>query len=151
MILDQVKSDLEQALKQKDMAKAGALRFLLSEIHNQQIALRPKLQGKNLSDEDVIVVIRRESKRRQESIEAYRKGDREDLVRKEQQELEILRKYLPQEMPAEELEKIVKEMVNKVGANGPGDFGKVMGTVMEEVKGRADGKVVAEMVKKMLN
>ena len=150
MILDKIQLDLKEALKNREALRAGALRFLLSEIQNRRIELRPQLGDKKLSDEEVVKILRREVKRRQESIEAYRRGGREDLVKKEEQELEILNTYLPQGMPAEELEKIIKETIDQVGASGPGDFGKVMGAVMGKVKGRTDGKRAAETVKKML-
>lgn len=150
MIFDKIQSDLKEALRKKEAVRAGVLRLLLSEIHNQQIALRPKLQGKELSEEEVIAVIRRQAKKHQESIEAFRQGKRDDLVKKEQQELDILRKYLPQEMSTKELEKIIQETIEQVGTSGPGDFGKVMGAVMGKVKGKVGGEKVAEVVKKML-
>jgi uncharacterized protein YqeY len=145
MIIEKIKTDLKEAFRAKEELRISTLRLLLSEIHNRQIEKQAEL-----SDEDVVGVIRRGIKQRQEAIEAYQKGKREDLVKKEQTELSILSKYLPQQIPPKELEKIVKETISEVGASGPGDFGKVMGAVMGKVKGKAEGGVVAEVVKKLL-
>lgn len=149
MILEKVKTDLKEAMKVFDEAKVSTLRFLISAIHNKEIALRCA-QGKNLPDEEVVEVIRQQIKQRKESIEAFKTGGRDDLVQKEQGELEILNKYLPQQISQEELEKIISETITQTGASAPGDFGKVMGQVMSKIKGRADGAMVAEMVKKKL-
>jgi len=155
MLQDKIQADLKIALKAKDELRVSTLRLLLSEVHNREIALHRQLavQGESLPDEEVVEVIRQQIKQRQEAIEAYREGKRDDLIKKEQAELEILSKYLPQQSASwrtKELEKIVKETIDEVGTSGPGDFGKVMGIVIGKVKGQAEGKVVAEVVKKML-
>lgn len=146
MLLEKIKNDLRQALKAKDEARVSTLRFLLSAIHNKEIAL----QGKNLPDEEVVEVIRQQIKQRKESIEAFKTGKRDDLVKKEQGELEILNSYLPQQISEEELTKVVEEEILETGATGPGDFGKVMGGVMAKVKGQAEGQIVAKIVKEKL-
>jgi uncharacterized protein YqeY len=145
MLLETIQKDLTEGLKGKNEAVVSTLRLLLSEIHNRQIEKQAEL-----TDEDVVGVLRKEVKKRQEAIEAYEKGGRQELADKEKQELEILSKYLPQEMSPQELEKIVKEVINEVGVQGPGDFGKVMGVVMGRVKGRIDGAKVSEVVKKLI-
>jgi len=145
MLLEKIQTDLKEALLAKDELLVSTLRFLLSEIHNYQIQKQAKL-----SDEEVVRVIRQQIKQRQEAIEAYRKGKRDDLSKKEQQELDILSKYLPQEMGTQELEKIIKETIREIGVVGVKDFGKVMGVVMGKVKGRIDGAQVAEIVKTVL-
>lgn len=145
MLIEKIQKDLVEALKSKSGLVVSTLRLLLSEIHNREIEKQAKV-----TDEDVMAVIRKEVKQRQEAIEAYEKGRRQDLADKEKQESEILSNYLPQEMPTTELEKITKEVINEVGASGPGDFGKVMGVVMGRVKGRIDGAKVAEAVKKLI-
>lgn len=142
-----IQSDLKTALKEKQAERLSVLRFLLSAIHNREIEL--KKRGK-LTDEDIIGVIRQQVKEHKESIEAYRAGKREDLARKEEEELKILNTYLPQPFPQKELEKIIKKTLKEVKATGPADFGKVMGQVMKKVKGRAEGKIVAEMVKDLI-
>lgn len=142
---DKIKSDLNQALKNKKETEVSTLRLLLSEIHNQEIAKQA-----DLTKEDIIKVVQKEVKRRREAIEAYQKGKRDDLVAKEKQELEILNKYLPQQLSSQELETIIQSVIKETGASGMSNFGKVMGAVMARVKGQADGKVVSESVKKAL-
>lgn len=145
MLIEQIQKDLATALKDKKEVEISTLRLLLSEIHNKKIEKQSEL-----SDEDVVVVLRKEVKKRQEAIEAYRRGKRDDLVKKEREELEILSKYLPQEMGSEELEKIIKEVVSQLGRGGSQNFGWVMGEVMKRVKGRIDGAKVAQAVRKLI-
>jgi uncharacterized protein YqeY len=144
---EKIRNDLKKALKEKDLVRISVLRFLLSQIQNKEIELNKR---NRLSDEEVVAVIRKQAKERQESIEAYRQGNRDDLVKKEEGELKILNTYLPQLLSSEELEKIVSQTIEEIGAKGAEDFGKVMGAVMEKVKGRADGQMVAGLVKKMI-
>lgn len=145
MIEEQIKKDLKAAQKQKRELEVSALRFLLSALHNKEIEKQEKL-----TDEDVVKVLQNQVKQRKESIEAFKKGGRVDLARKEEEELKILSKYLPQEISGEELEALIDEVISDTGASGPSDFGKVMGQVMGRVKGRAEGATVALMVKKKL-
>jgi len=145
MLLEQIQNDLKTALKERNELQVSTLRLLLSEAHNRQIEKQAELV-----DEDIVGVLRKEVKKRQESIEAYEKGGRQELADKESKELIILSKYLPQEMSPKELEKIVKEVIVEVGAQGPSDFGKVMGVIMGKVKGKIDGTKVADAVKKLL-
>lgn len=152
MLLEQIKTDLNEALKSGDQAKVSALRYLLSQIQNREIFLRIP-SGQILADEEVISVLRQQVKQRNESIEAFRSGGRNDLVEKELAELDILNKYLPQGMGEKELEKIVQDAVSKmfVGtAPTSSDFGKIMGQVMSQLKGQADGEIVAKIVKETL-
>jgi len=146
-MLEKIKTDLKTALKGKDETTVSTLRLLLAAIHNKEIEL--KKRGK-LKNEEVVAVIRQQVKQRRESIEAYQKGKRDDLVEKEKQELDILSKYLPQQISSGELEKIVGQTIEETGASGPADFGKVIGAVMGKVKGRADGSEVAKIVKEKL-
>lgn len=144
-LLARIKKDLDQALKKKDSLAVSVLRLLLAEIHNQEIE-----KQKELTDEDVLEVIRREVKKRKEAVEAYQKGNRKDLAEKEGTELKILNTYLPQQLSDEELKKIVASVVDEVGAKEPTDFGQVMGAAMGRVKGQADGAKVATLVKEKL-
>ncbi len=143
---DKIQSDLKEAMKAKDELVVATLRLLLSEIHNREI----EKQGK-LTDEDIVGAVQKEVKKRQESIEAYQKGKRDDLVEREKKELAVLNKYLPQQLSPEELETTIQSVIKEAGASGPADFGKVMGPVMDKVKVKADGKVVSEAVKKALS
>ena len=136
-----IQSDLNQAIKNKKEVEISTLRLLLAEIHNQEIAKQAEL-----NEEDIILVVQKEVKKRKEAIEAYQKGKREDLVAKEKQELKILNKYLPQQLTAQELEVIIQSVIKETGASGMSDFGKVMGAVMAKVKSKANGKAVNKVV-----
>jgi len=145
MLEEKIRADLNKALKEKDGLKIATLRFLLAEIHNFWMQ-----KQKQLKEEDVVSIIRQQVKLRREAIEAYQKASRHDLADKESKELAILSKYLPQEIPPKELEKIIKETIDQTGAKGLKDFGKVMGAIMAKVKGRAEGNVVSQLVRKQL-
>ncbi len=145
--LSKIKSELTEALKAGDVAKALALRYLLAEIHNAEIA-----KGKDavLTEEELAVFLQKQIKQRQESVEAYRQGNRDDLVGKEQSELEMIKAYLPEQMGEEEVRRIVVETIGQVGASSPTDMGKVMGALMPKIKGRADGSLVSRIVRELL-
>ena len=143
---DKIQADLNQALKDRNELVVSTLRLLLSEIHNQEIEKKA-----DLTEEEIIGIIQKEVKKRKESIEAYQRGKRDDLVKKEKEELAILNKSLPRQLSSKELETIIQLVIKKVGASGLSDFGKVMGEVMTKAKGRAEGKVVSEAVKKTLS
>jgi len=145
-MLDKIKNDLNQALKDKNKIKVSVLRMLVSEIHNKQI----NNKSDEVSDDEIIKVIRQQVKKIKESIEAYKQGKRDDLVKKESQELGILNKYLPQEMPQDELEKIIEEVIGIVKPSSSQDFGKVMNEAMKRLSGRVDGSKVSEIVKRLI-
>lgn len=146
-LLQKIENDLKKALKEKNQIKFSLLRMLISDIHNEEIAKKKKGE---LTDEEVQEVIQRSVKRHRDSIEAFLKGGREDLVKKEKEEMEILIRYLPKQLTKEEIEKIVKEAIKKVKAVSMADLGKVMGIVMSQVKGKAEGKMVNQLVKEEL-
>ena len=103
-----------------------------------------------LIDEEIIQVLQSEIKKRKEAILEFEKGERQDLVNKEKAEMDILQKYMPEQLSEEEIKKIVKTAIEKVGAKEPRDMGKVMGELMPKVKGRADGGIVSRIVKELL-
>jgi uncharacterized protein YqeY len=142
---EKIRLDLAKAIKKKNTIEVGTLRLLLAEIHNRQLQ-----KQRELTEEDIVSVIRQQVKLRREAIEAYQKAGRNNLVDKESKELAILSKYLPQEMPPQDLEKIIKETIDQIGAKGLKDFGKVMGAIMAKVKGKAEGATVASEVKRVL-
>ncbi|PJE69200.1 glutamyl-tRNA amidotransferase [Candidatus Shapirobacteria bacterium CG10_big_fil_rev_8_21_14_0_10_38_14] len=148
-ILTQIENDLKTALKARDGTTVATVRVLLAEIRNQQIALHGS-KDETLKDEHIVALVRQEIKKRREAIQLYQQGKRPELAEKEKKEMEILSKYLPQQISAEELEKVVKQAIKEAGAKDSRDFGKVMGVVMAKVKGKADGSQVAEIVKKSL-
>ena len=146
----QINNNLKEALKSGDSFKVGVLRMLNSSLHNREIEKKGKGQEPVLNDDDVIEVLSREAKKRKESADIYLKGNRPDLANKEKQELEIIQIYLPPELSAEEIEKIVAEVVAKSEIKDIKAFGKIMGEAMKQLKGRADAGKVSEIVKKYL-
>ena len=136
-------ADLAQAFKARDLNKVAALRLLVAATHNEKIA-----KGHELSNEEVIAVLKKEAKNRDESIAMYQKADRKDLADKEMAELQIIKVYLPVQMS--ELE--VREVIAKMKAAGElgSDFGTNMKTAMAKLKGQADGGLIASLVKEML-
>jgi uncharacterized protein YqeY len=137
--------DLKQAMKSGDTIKRDTLRMLISSVNNAEIAKQA-----NLEESDILGVLSKEVKRHQESIEAFKKGNRADLVAKEEAELAILESYLPKQLSREEVITAAKEVIAAVGAQGMGDKGKVMKELMPKLKGRADGKEINEAVTELL-
>jgi uncharacterized protein YqeY len=144
-LLEQIREDFQRSLKEKDFVSMSVYRLLLAEIHNKEIE-----KQRELTDEDVAGVVKKQIKMRAEAIEAYKNASNEKLASKEKSELEILSKYVPQQISDVELEKAVTEVIKETGASSPVDFGKVMGAVMGKVKGQADGATVAKIVKQAL-
>jgi hypothetical protein len=137
-----IDKDLIMALKSKDELKVNTLRFLKAAIKNFAI----EKKAKELKDEDIIQVIRKQTKQRQEAISAYEKGNRLDLAEKEKKEFEILKSYMPQDLSEDELKKIISEAINETAAKTIKEMGKVMSVVMPKVAGRAEGKLVSKLV-----
>jgi len=138
-------SDLKDSMKAGDQITRGVLRMLNSDIKNAEIE-----KGGEAGDNEVIEIIKRSVKRRKDSIEQFAKGGRADLVSKEKEELAVLEKYMPEQMSEEEIRKIVKRIILESGAPDASGFGKVMGAVMKEAGGNADGSVVSGIVKEEL-
>ena len=156
-----INEDIKSAIKSGLNDKASALRFLSSVIKNKELEKRKRLskEGESLieleklselTDEEIINVILGELKKRKESIAQYEKYGREDLAKKETAELEILKKYVPEEMPEEELRSLIKRKITEMGKVTIKEFGKLMGAVMAEAKGRADGTVVKKIIEEEL-
>ncbi len=155
MLLDKLQADLKEAQLNRDEVRVSTLRLLLSEIHNTRIQ-----KGAEISDQDIVPVIRREAKKRKEAAVGFRSGNREELALKEEAELKILEDYLPAGLTNEELTKIVLDtiseacqlaLVNELGRPSLQDMGKIIRLVMEKVSGRADGGVVSALVKERLS
>lgn len=146
MLQDQLKSDLKNAQLARDEIKVSTLRLLLSEIKNAEIQ-----KGADLLDQDLIPVLQREVKKRKEAAIGFRSGGREEQAKKEELEEVILKSYLPAQLSIEELTKIVEGAINTLGATSIQDMGKVIGAVMSEVKGQADGSTVSVLVKEKLS
>lgn len=139
--LEQIKSDMKEAMKDQRTEEVSTLRMLVSSLNNTKIE-----QGGELDEEDVVEVLSREAKQRRESIEAYEEGDRQDLADKEQGELEVIQRYLPEPLSDEEVEQMVDEIIEETGAETQGDMGQVMGQIMPKVKGRYEGSKVKDIV-----
>lgn len=144
-ISEQLSDDFKTALKSGDKNKVSILRMARAAIINREIE-----KGSPLNDEEILGILRSLVKRAHESIEQFTKAGRTELAEKEKEELSILQDYLPQQLGEEELKKMILEAVKEVSASGPKDMGKVMKAVMAKTKGQADGKLVNNLVKEIL-
>ena len=142
-----IAADLKRSIKNKDAIRTSTLRMITASIQNLSIEKRQE----GLDDTDVLKIITRQVKQHQDSIESFKKGKRDDLVKKETKELEILKSYLPDQLDEKEVEEIVKKVISETGASSKSDLGKVMKLSMQELKGRADGKTVSSVVQKLLS
>ena len=142
---EQLDADLLEAVRSKDELRRSALRLIKASVQSEE-----KSRGGVLGDDGMVQVLSREAKRRKESIDAFREGNRPDLVEKEEAELSIIAKYLPQQLTEDEVREIARSVIEEVGASGPGERGKVMGKLMPQVKGKADGKMVNKIVGDLL-
>lgn len=137
--------DLKQAMKSGDKARRSTIRLVLAAIKNAEIARQTTLK-----DADILGVIAKEVRQRQESIEAFKQGNRYDLVAQEEAELVVLNGYLPRQMTREEIIAEARRVIAEVGAQGPADKGKVMPKLIAELKGRADGREINAVVTELL-
>jgi uncharacterized protein YqeY len=144
-----IDSDLKEAMRAKDAAKLGVLRMLKSAM--KYGAIEKSGADAELSDADAVQVIRKQAKQRQDSIDSFEKGGRPELVAKEKAELVILNSYLPQQMSADELAKVVRQTIVEVGATYKTQMGAVMKALQAKVAGRADGKALSVEVQKQLS
>jgi len=138
--------DLKQAMRDGDTVKRSVIRLTMAAIKNAEIARQTTLE-----DADILGVIAKEVRQRKESIEAFKQGDRPDLVAKEEAEMAVLEQYLPQQMTREEIIAEARKVIDEVGAQGLGDKGKVMPQLIAKLKGRADGREINEVVTELLS
>lgn len=143
---DQIMSDMKQAMKDKDKIRLNTVRMIKSALMNEKIKL-----GHDLNPDEELTVLNREKKQREESIDEFVKAKRDDLIDSTKKELEVVESYMPKQLSKDELDKIISETVEEVGAKGKSDFGKVMKALMPKIKGRADGKQASELVRNYLN
>ena len=144
---ERIAQDLNEALKARDDRKLSALRLLRAEIKKREVSG----QKRDLSEAEVQEALSTLAKQRRESIRLFREGQRQDLVEKEEKELQILLSYLPQPFSQTEVEALIDRVIAETQAAGPRDHGKVMKAVMSQVAGRAEGKAVGEIVKQKLS
>lgn len=149
-IKDQIMADLKEAMKKKDKDRLRVLRSLKSSILEREISERKGGEG-SISDEQVIEVLMKAAKQRKESIEQFEKGDRPDLAEAEKEELEIIESYLPEMLSEEEVRDIARDKIKALGAEDMSDMGQVMGAMMQELKGKAEGSLVSKVVKEELS
>jgi uncharacterized protein YqeY len=141
-----LQDDLKRAMRAKDALRKRTLRLALAEIKNREIEVRGEL-----SDADVAAVLQKEAKQRRETLEELTQVDRPELVASEQAELEVLKEYLPQQLGREEIADLARQVIADLGAEGPRQMGRVMGALMPQLKGQADGKLVNQVVRELLS
>lgn len=146
-VLQRIQADMTAAMKSKDAGTLSTLRMLKTALME---AKTKKPKEEQLTSEEAIEILRRYAKKRQEAIEEFRKVGREDLVAGEEREIEVTRRYLPAQMGEEQLRALIREAVATTGAAGPRDMGKVIGAVMAQARGSADGSTVSRLVREIL-
>ncbi len=151
MLKESIKEDLKQAVKGKREIVSSTLRLFLAALSNKEKEKKYKTGEEKLTEEEILEIAVSEAKKRRESIKEYEKGGRQDLADKEKSELEVLAKYLPEQLSEQEIRDIVAEAVEKTEADGMKDIGKVMSQAMPKLKGKADGSQVSQIVKQLLS
>ena len=158
---EKIQNDFKEAFKAKDQVALSTLKMLNAEIKNAEIAKRTRLVRKDdgsviedsccvLEDGEILEVITREIKKRRDSIDMYEKGGRGELAENEKKEMDILFAYLPAQLGEDEVRELVKKAIEKTGASGAKEMGKVMGFLSPQTKGKADGAMVSRIVKELL-
>jgi uncharacterized protein len=142
---DRIETAMRDSMRARDERRTQTLRMAMSAAHNRQIEL-----GRSLADEDYIEILSRQVKQRRESIEAFRAGGRDAMAANEEAEAAILAEFLPEPLSGDELEGLVRAAIAETGATSAADLGRVMGKVVPQTKGRADGKAVSDLVRRLL-
>lgn len=149
-IKEQILNDLKSAMKARESEKLRVLRSIKSALLEKEISERKGGEAE-LSEEQTIQVLMKAAKQRKESISQFTDGGREDLAENEERELEIISSYLPEMMDEEEVRKIIREKIEKMGLSDPSEMGRLMGVLMGELKGKADGAIVSRVAKEELS
>lgn len=144
-LVERLGEDLKAAQKSGDTDKVGVLRFVIAQIRNKEIEKRGQGKEGSLTDTEAEEVLQREVKKRRDAVELYTQGGRPELAEKENKEIELISAYLPKQLSREEVEKVINELIA-----GQSEFNAVMKAAMQQLKGRADGKLVGEIVKAKL-
>jgi uncharacterized protein YqeY len=160
-LLKKLNDDLKQSMRERNEIKTSTLRLLISAIKYAELKKQDAefnkhpeiadLKGITLTDADILAVVAKEIKQREDSIEAFKKGNRQDLVDKETSEMAILKTYMPQQLTREQIVAEAKQAIAEVGAKGASDKGKVMSRLMARLKGKADGKEINNVVTELLS
>ncbi len=138
-------NDLRKAMRDRDKLRSSVIRLIMASIKNAEIAKQTELE-----EADILGIITKEARQRKESIEAFKQGNRQDLVAQEEAELAILKEYLPEQISRDEIIVAARKIIDEVAAQGPGDKGKVMGKLIPQLKGRADGREINAVVTELL-
>lgn len=142
MLKDGLQKQINEALKAGDAVRVSTLRLLHNALHNEEIAKQAPL-----TEDDEVVIVKRQLKQREEAIEAYQKAERAESAEKEKKEAVILKEFLPEQMSEEQIGEVVDQVIGELGTQ---EFGRVMGEVMKRAGGKADGKIVAQQVKQVI-
>jgi uncharacterized protein YqeY len=143
---DRIESAMHDAMRARDERRTQTLRMAMSAAHNRQIEA-----GRVLTDQDYVEILGKQVKQRRESIDAFRSGGREAMAANEEAEAAILAEFLPEQLASDELERIVRAAIAETGASTPTDLGRVMARVVPETRGRADGKALSDLVRRLLS
>jgi hypothetical protein len=149
-LLNRLNEDLKDAMRNKDKVRLRTLRSLRAALKNKEIDQRQDGAETVLSEQEQLAVLRKQVNQRQDSIEQYENAGRDDLVAKEQEELDVLEEYMPAQLSDEELEEKLRAIIDEVGAESMADMGPVMGRAMNDLRGKVDGGRVQAMVKQIL-
>ena len=144
---ERLRSDLKDAMRARDQLRRDTIRMLEAAVKNAEIDKR----GSELADADIQAILQRQVKQRRESIVQFDQGGRQDLAEKEQAEIDVIEAYLPQQLSRDDIAERARAVIAQVGASGPGDRGKVMGPLMQELRGQADGAAVNSVVSEILS
>ncbi len=142
---DRLNGDLKQAMRGGDKVRRSVIRLVLAAVQNAEIARQATLE-----DNDVLGIIAKEARQHEESIEAFKQGNRHDLVAQEEAEMAVLQEYLPRQITRDEILVEARRIIEEVGAQGPGDKGKVMPKIIAQLKGKADGREINAVVTELL-
>lgn len=143
--LDQLNQDMKDAMRNKDKQRLSVIRSVKASIQNESIN-----KGEELTDDEILTILNREMKQRNESLQEFEQANRDDLVEKTKADIDILTEYMPSQLSDEDLQFVVNETIQEVGAQSKADMGKVMGAIMPKVKGRADGSKIKQIVEQSL-
>mgnify|MGYP000851220472 CR=1 FL=1 len=142
---ERLMDEMKDAMRRGDISRRDTLRMVRAAVKNAEIDLR-----REATDQEIEDIIRREVKRRQEAIEMFRQGNRQDLIAQEEEQLAVLQEYLPEQLSRDAIQEVVEQVVSELGATGPAQMGPVMREVMARLKGRADGRLTNEIVREVL-
>jgi len=147
---EQLMNDLKDAMRAKDETRKRTIRSVIAALKEAETELDANGQRVSLDDDDILALIAKQAKQRQESIDAFQLGGRDDLVAREEGDLAVLQSYLPQQLSREQIEAEARQVIAEVGARGPHDIGKVMKPLMVRIRGRADGGLANQIVRELL-